>query len=315
MNKKTDAMGAPVTKAAREANKVELKKIGDACRQPECRRRALLAYFGEVMPPLMAPQPPQRGASLAAIRAAREVAAAAAAEARRRCCDACAHPRLALAGAAALVLARADNRPMLHQLRRDMQSSSGVDTEFLDNFTFGVPSDIETSDDECGDEDAEDPEMAVAAACAARAAAAGGPAGRLSRTTDALQAAEERMEAKIAAAAAGGGSRARLSAALFGSRSAPPLARAAAPLRAAGTLDEATRAAARAKLAGNAQAAAHAEESILASACYDSSKLITRTGQQDKKVAPNCRSAFVPPRAAVSAAPAPPPPKRPRHDD
>jgi len=224
-----DAAALAKAKRAAKAATAAFNAVRDAFRRPECRRKALLAHFGEALPP-----PPR--------------------ERRAACCDACATPATVAQRCAALAAAAAHDDRWLSRIRQAMAPKSEIEID-LDGFAFGLPS-PDASDDEPYDSDAEEQgQQAAAAQHAERVAAAAG--GSLAAKLDALEKAESRLEKRS-------GGRAGLGAALFSHR--PAAAAAAAGSRSAlasATADDACRAAARARLteaAGGDAAAAEVAE-------------------------------------------------------
>jgi hypothetical protein len=323
-------------KAAAELSRKAVRAVVEACRQPRCRRAALLRYFGEA-----STRAPMRGSSRCAPTGGGGPGGGAG-------CDACADPDAAERGIAAVACAKLYDNQSLTQLR-----SGDID---LSEFQFGAPehqarsgddaySDGEEgggSDDDGGECSAFDGGRRAMGKDAARAAdvarnATGGGAGAggalddagLARTYDALARAEGSEKS---------GGRSGLGAALFGHRR-PVAAAPAAPPPPPRSVDAEMRAAARSKLQAamgarsDAAAAAEAAEAKVFAACHarptsytqqmrsallDAQRAASKPATQQQQsggavraplaLAPTQR-AFVPPRAAVAPPlpPAPPP--------
>ena len=302
-------LDAKAQRKARSQNRRDFKAVMEACRSAKCLRAALLASFGQTLPP---------GACAAAGSAG---------------CSVCSDVRLAEASIVALGYAESQNDLALNQLRTTiLQGPTGRRELDFDGYLFGVPSDEERSSDKGGTSDEEeDPDAGLAADVAL-----GARGGGAERTFDALAAAEARTEAARGGA---GGGRSALAAGLFAHRKPlPPPARAAPPPaapapQAARAVDAVQRDVWRAKLlaalGGDAAAAAKAELDVF-ERCrgvpsqynrfaqqteLDAKRAATRPagapGQQAG--APAMRRGFVPPRTVLppqkAEAPPPPPPK------
>ena len=209
-------------RSAAKTAKVAFRLVANACREPRCRRRAMLAAFGEALP---------RGAC-------------------QRQCDACAAPRHAETGAAALLLACTGDGGALLRFRAALAGGGGGEMDFGDT-EFGLPEPEEGSEEEASEgSGSEQPGEATAEAQrVALLAGAGGGAERLGRTLDALAQAESKAAAAGGGgggggSGGGGGNRNGLGAALFAHRGGASASRGAA----ARVLDEAAREAARLKL-------------------------------------------------------------------
>jgi hypothetical protein len=325
--KSADDKRAAVAVSRREANAVVA-----ACREPCCRRAAMLKHFGEERAPARG-----RGPVRCAPTGGGGPGGAAG-------CDACADRDAAARGAAAMAMASCGSREMLAHLR----SAAPGDID-LSEFEFGAPvfhdgedddfrddeDDGSASDDDDGDGSGwamgGDAAHAADVACYASGGARGGAVddAELGRTMDALERAEQGAKSS---------GRSGLGAALFAHRR--PAAAAPAPPLPPRSVDEAARATARAKLQAAmgarddaAAAAAAAEAKVFAlyrerptlysqhlgSAVLDAQRAASKPAAQQPRapaggavraplaLAPTSRT-FVPPRAAVAAPPRPPAP-------
>lgn len=155
--------------------------LANACRVPACRRRSLLAHFGEMLP---------RGACGAR-------------------CDACADRRAAERGCYAMHLAARGETRELERLRRTDASNLDLsecsfpllhaeDMDFGDDDVGDNVAAVhkDSSDDEIEDVDAQEQRLAARAAASARHVAekAASRGGGLDRTLDALEHAEEEAQ-------------------------------------------------------------------------------------------------------------------------